>query len=287
MKTIKPKKTNTMKTFNQAPLPFQGQKRRFIKDFKEALKEFPADAIYIDLFGGSGLLSHAVKSVYPNARVVWNDFDNYAERLANISKTNQILADIRGKLKDCPDNKRITEDIRERILKRLSKEKGFVDWITLSSSLLFSAKYITSFDELNKQTLYNNIKQSDYSADGYLQGVERVQMDYKDLFKQFKNVENVVLLLDPPYLSTDTSSYKMDYWRLCDYLDIINLLDNKPYFYFTSEKSQIIELTQWMSENGFKKNPFDKATIKIINTTLNYSAKYNDIMIYKNDKTNI
>lgn len=281
MKLLKLKKTNTMKTFNQAPLPFQGQKRKFIKDFKEALKEYPSDAIYVDLFGGSGLLSHAVKSVYPNARVVWNDFDNYAERLANISKTNQILAYIREILKDYPDGKRIIGEPRDLILERLTKEKGFVDWITISSSILFSAKYITSLDELHKQTLYNNIKQSDYNADGYLQGVERVQMDYKALFEQFKNVENVVLLLDPPYLSTDVSSYKMDYWRIGDYLDILNLLDNKPYFYFTSEKSQIIELAQWMSENGFKRSPFDRATIKIIHTSLNYSAKYNDIMIYK------
>ena len=36
-----------MKTFNQAPLPFQGQKRKFIKDFKEALKEFSENADYI------------------------------------------------------------------------------------------------------------------------------------------------------------------------------------------------------------------------------------------------
>lgn len=142
-----------MKTFNQAPLPFQGQKRRFIKDFKEALKEFPDNAIYVDLFGGSGLLSHAVKSIYPNARVIWNDFDNYTERLANISKTNRILADIREMLKDYPDRERIIGSHRGRILERLRAETNFVDWITISSSLLFSAKYITDFEGLTKHAL--------------------------------------------------------------------------------------------------------------------------------------
>ena len=77
-----------MKIYNQAPLPFQGQKRRFVKPFKEALKSFPNDAVYVDLFGGSGLLSHTVKSVYPEAKVIYNDFDNYSERLKNIPKTN-------------------------------------------------------------------------------------------------------------------------------------------------------------------------------------------------------
>ena len=37
--------------------------------------------VFLDLFGGSGLLSHHLKCRYPNNRVVWNDFDNYAERL--------------------------------------------------------------------------------------------------------------------------------------------------------------------------------------------------------------
>lgn len=273
-----------MKTFNQAPLPFQGQKRRFIKDFKEALKDFPEDAIYVDLFGGSGLLSHAVKSVYPNARVIWNDFDDYAHRLANISQTNQILGDIREILKDYPDMKRIIGKERDKILNRLRQEQGFVDWITVSSSLLFSTNYITDFEGLTKKTFYNNIKQSDYDAKGYLHGVERVQMDYKDLFNEFKDLKNVVFLCDPPYLSTDTKTYKnMDYWRLGDYLDILKMLDGKSYFYFTSEKSQIIELAIWLSENGFKKNPFAGATIKIIQTTLNKDTKYNDIMTFKTE----
>lgn len=57
-----------MRNYTTAPLPFQGQKRNFIKQFKEALKAYPKDAIYIDLFGGSGLLSHTVKTTYPGQR---------------------------------------------------------------------------------------------------------------------------------------------------------------------------------------------------------------------------
>jgi len=84
-----------MKTYTQSPLPFQGQKRKFLKHFKDALKDFPVDATYIDLFGGSGLLSHTVKTVYPSAKVIYNDFDGYSYRLENVTKTNTLLADIR------------------------------------------------------------------------------------------------------------------------------------------------------------------------------------------------
>ena len=41
-----------------APLPFVGQKRMFAQKFKEVLKEYPDNSVFVDLFGGSGLLSH-------------------------------------------------------------------------------------------------------------------------------------------------------------------------------------------------------------------------------------
>ena len=88
------------KIFTTAPLPFQGQKRKFLKQFKPALLQYSENATYVDLFGGSGLLSHTVKSIYPDARVIYNDFDNYRERLQNINKTNQLIADIRIIIKD-------------------------------------------------------------------------------------------------------------------------------------------------------------------------------------------
>jgi adenine-specific DNA methylase len=80
-----------MKTFHQAPLPFQGQKRKFLKEFKTALNEFSPTATYVDLFGGSGFLSHSIKQHYPNANVVYNDFDGYSHRLENVDKTNKII----------------------------------------------------------------------------------------------------------------------------------------------------------------------------------------------------
>lgn len=43
---------------NQAPLPFMGQKKNFIENFRRILhtKEIAPDTTILDLFGGSGLL---------------------------------------------------------------------------------------------------------------------------------------------------------------------------------------------------------------------------------------
>lgn len=138
------KKMNMLKKkiFTTAPLPFMGQKRKFLKQFKPALAQYSDTATYVDLFGGSGLLSHTVKSIYPGAKVIYNDFDNYRERLENIDKTNQLIADLRVILKDSPKDKIILGDYKTKVLERvlLDEKRGYVDYITLSSSILFSMK---------------------------------------------------------------------------------------------------------------------------------------------------
>ena len=270
------------KVYTSAPLPFMGQKRRFLKDFKNALNNYPSDATYVDLFGGSGFLSYLVKQVYPNANVVYNDFDNYRQRIANIDKTNQLIADLRVILKDSPTDKRIVGDFRDKVLERVELEdkNGYVDYITLSSSILFSMKYVQSFEALKKETLYNTVRQSEYTAVGYLDGLDIVELDYKELFNKYKDLPNVVFLVDPPYLSTDCSTYK-SYWKLKDYLDVLQVLDGTNYFYFTSNKSSIIELCEWIETKTPMSNPFTGANRMETTNPVNFQTSYTDIMLHK------
>lgn len=175
------------------------------------------------------------------------------------------------------------EELRSHIfdLIREEEETGFVDDLTLSTSLLFSGKYVISFDELRKENLYNTVKQTDYNAGGYLEGVEIVNADYRELFGQYKDVENVVFLVDPPYLLTEVNAYKC-YWRLADYLDVLKVLQGKSYVFFTSNKSQIIELIYWFTRTQFDSNPFEGAERREFNVTINHTSKYTDIMLFKN-----
>ncbi len=275
--------TKKSKVFTQAPLPFMGQKRRFLKQVKSVLDGCPDNATYVDLFGGSGLLSHTIKQHYPNAIVVYNDYDNYRLRLQNVDNTNQLIRDIRTILVNCPKDKRISEPEKILILKRVQKEEqttGYVDYITLSSSILFSMKYVQSFKELEKETLYNCVRMSDYTADGYLNGLTIESSDYKVLFEKYKASKNVVFLVDPPYLSTEVGTYK-NYWKLKDYLDVLDVLNGTNYVYFTSNKSQIVELCEWMQNKPALYNPFAGSTTSTVNNHMNYNSSYTDIMLHK------
>ncbi|GLB51691.1 hypothetical protein NBRC110019_07300 [Neptunitalea chrysea] len=270
--------------YNNAPLPFQGQKRNFIKKFKECLNSFEKEAVYVDLFGGSGLLSHTVKNHYPEAKVVWNDYDDFQKRLQSFEQTNELLGKLRPLLSHLKSKERLPMEDKQRVLEALKqheKQYGYVDYVTVSSNILFSMKYAFSIEEMEKETMYNRIRLTDYQVSGYLDGVERVQCDYKELYETYKN-ENVVFLVDPPYLSTDTKSYNSkDYWRLRDYLDVLSVLDGHRYVYFTSNKSQIVELCDWIETRTYTGNPFKDAVMTTTQNRVNYQSGYEDQMLYK------
>lgn len=205
-------------------------------------------------------------------------------RLENIPLTNALLSKLRLILADWPKDKRITGEVREEVLRcvREADKEGYVDYVTVSSSLLFSMNYVTDFEAFSATTFYNVVKQHDYDATDYLKGVERVHMDYKELFELYKNCQNVIFLVDPPYLNTKTSTYKSDgYWKLSDYLDVLQVLVSNKYIYFTSNKSSIIELCEWIGNRTVTANPFFGAETRTVNVTMNYNSTYTDIMLFK------
>lgn len=271
-----------MKTFTSAPLPFQGQKRKFIKSFREVIATLPDDAIIVDLFGGSGLLAHTAKRVKPDAMVIYNDFDGYANRLLHVGQTNALLDRLRPFVTTFKKSQRLPADVERKvkeIVQQVVESGDYVDWVTLSSNLLFSSKYATSLADFCSSGLYNNFTAKSYEAEGYLDGLIVTSTDYRKLVKQYAGDSRVVFLLDPPYLSTDVKTYTMS-WTMADYLDVLATLQGNNFIYFTSSKSQIIELCEWMGQHPDIGNPFAQATRQEVHQQLNYGSAYRDIMLH-------
>jgi len=266
-----------------APLPFVGQKRMFAKHFIEVVRQYPAGTVFVYLFGGSGLLSHITKHIHPASRVIYNDFDNYRRRIEEIPRTNALLDRIRPIASRFPRHKPVTGEAREeifRLLEQEERETGYLDFITLSSSLMFSMKYKMSIPEMRRETLYNNVRKTGYAeCPDYLAGLEIESCDYRELFERFRNMPGVVFLVDPPYLSTEVGTYRMS-WRLADYLDVLSVLSGHDFVYFTSDKSSLVELCEWMGRNPSLGNPFERCRRREFDATMNYNARYTDIMLF-------
>lgn len=61
---------------------------------------------------------------------------------------------------------------------------------------------------------------------------------------------------------------------MADYLDVLNVLKGHSYVYFTSNKSSILELCEWIGKNRDLGNPFENCTKVEFNAHMNYNSSY-------------
>lgn len=192
------------------------------------------------------------------------------------------MRELRGILSGVPGKQRIDGDVRAKVIDCLDRARssGYVDYVTLSASLLFSGNARASHEGFIKEPFYNRVRGSDIpEAADYLAGIEVRSCDYRVLVEEFKNVPGAVFLVDPPYLCTDVSTYTMS-WRLSDYLDVLEILTGCQFVYFTSDKSAIIELCDWMGRSKNIGNPFAKCERVSMSARVNRQSVYEDIMLY-------
>lgn len=274
--------------YKQAPLPFIGQKRMFLKEFKQVLNDNIPDYgegwTIVDAFGGSGLLSHVAKRIKPKARVIYNDFDGYADRIKHIGDTNRLRTELLQIIGESISKKqRLSNEVKQKIINKINEFDGFKDLDTISNWLLFSMQQVKSFDELFSKIFWNKIKLSDYqNVDDYLSGIEIVSTSFQTLLPQFSNNPKALFVLDPPYLFTQQSSYKMaNYFDLVSFLQLIELV-RPPYIFFSSTKSEFLRFIDYLVQNKKDNWQVFGGTHRIsINAVVTHARRYEDNMIYK------
>ena len=234
-----------MKRYSKSPLPFLGQKRNWLRDLEKI--DFLGLTV-IDLFGGSGLVSHSIKSNNPDLRVVWNDYDNFKGRLEMIAETEELRVNLLNvRLEKA---KRVNEEDKEQIQTIIGNHLdkfGRVDWITVSSWLLFAANYAHDYDDLMGRTWYYQVVKNPLSAEGYLKGVETRSCDFRELIDEFSNDPKVIFVADPPYIMTMQSGYAAkteEFFKLKDGIELIKSLHDKRVLLFSSPKSETDSLLE-------------------------------------------
>lgn len=260
----------------------------FLNRFKQVLNDnIPDDGrdwTIIDVFGGSGLLSRVAKQIKPQARVIYNDFDGYAERLKHINDINRLRQQLFNLLDgSTPKNKALKKALKSKVINVIQSFDGFIDLNCLSSWLLFSGQQVGSLETLFNQRFWHCVRQTDYpEATGYLDDLEVICESFHQLIPKFKDKDKVLLVLDPPYLCTRQESYKQErYFDLVDFLRLVDL--TRPhYLFFSSTKSEFIRFINYLVEDKVKNwQVFDGAKRIAINTSASYNGKYEGNLVYK------
>lgn len=279
---------DAIKHYTQAPLPFIGQKRRFLTDFKTILNQCIADDgdgwTIVDVFGGSGLLAHTAKCSKPQAHIIYNDFDGYAIRLQNIKYTNHLRKIIFDLTQHVPRNHKLPENVKNQVQAALKSFDGFVDIHSVASWLLFSGRQATNLmDLLSNHTYFNCVRISDYpSADDYLCGLDITSKSYADLLPEFLERDKVLFLFDPPYVCTAQGAYRNEtYFGMVEFLKLMRLV-RPPFIFFSSTRSEFLDYLDLVI--GYKLDGWEQfAGYRKINVQvcLNKNAHYEDNLVYK------
>lgn len=290
-----------MSILKKSVLPFRGNKHIWYNKFKEIINNLEYENLtVVDVFGGSGLLSHWVKQLKPNYQVIYNDFDNFTQRLEHMNETEMIRKRLREIIDNNtevtyndkkPLNKTCYDLIRKELIKIKSDYPDFVDWITISSWVCFSATKYDNLDDILKQKKYygrtpkNELKRYDYLND-----VEVIHKDasnpdeFINFINSIKQNENVIYILDPPYLYTESSGYasnKKEYFDLKANINLFYWFIHKiPCLFFTSTKSGLIECYNITSKlynvnDEIKNNEITKLT----NTRGHSGLTYQELLI--------
>lgn len=249
-----------------------GNKKNMLKHIKQVLQDMQGDGyindetIFLDVFGGSGLISHNIKQWYPKNRVIWNDYDNYQKRLDGISDTEILRAKIYEVFGINDTKEKATQAQKQEILdfiKDFEAKGHYVDYVCLSAYLLFRGTYVDSLESISKYIFYNRVAKESLNAKDYLQGVERVQQDFKALLDSYSHIQNKLLILDPPYLQTQIGNYQ-DCFKLGQFFELIQRV-SKPYIFFGSEKSDIIESFDYLKahNNGLEGYTYNNAYLNM------------------------
>ncbi len=275
------------KIYKQAPLPFIGQKRNFVTHFINVLNTSIADDgdgwTIVDAFGGSGLLAHVAIHTKPQARVIYNDFDDYHLRLQHISDTNRMRQKLSKILSQTPRSKKLSPTSKQAVINCLQNFPGFVDIKTVCTWILFSGNFTNTVDELEKKTLYNRIRLSDFSVSAdYLEGLEIVKKDFEQLIQPHLNNSKCLLVLDPPYVCTQQGMYANDtYFGMVEFLRLMQLV-RPPFIFFSSTRSELIDYLDFIIQRKLSNYDLIKGYQKIIiKSQINATVSYEDNLIYR------
>jgi hypothetical protein len=238
------------------------------------------------LFGGSGLLSHFAnlwrEEHATNWHIIYNDFDDFNERLQYINTTNALIREIRQISDKKKSNIKINEDdytaVRNLIISYFDKG-AFVDVKTLQSLLLFSGRQINNYGEFIKEKhYYNRICTNDYDKQDYLSGVEVVKLDAFEMCEKYTQNETrpVFLFVDPPYFLTNQKNYNQTF-DLKQNLELIQKIQKYSYALFSCQKSCTFDLLNFQNIANEDLRIFNKTNR--INTFKGNVTNLNDILI--------
>lgn len=204
--------------FREPPLAFSGNKKYWAAELMDEAALLPAGATVWDVFGGSGVCARCIKDARPDVRVIWNDFDNYSERLRHIAESEELRKTLYRRFGGIGDASPQDSDFcrplssdearafHEACVAHHQRFGFFDDLLARRWSTIGVPK---GFYDLNNppKVLYSKVPRRPLKvaeAERWLDGLEITRCEASQLPIQ----DGDFVILDPPYVETACSEYR-------------------------------------------------------------------------------
>jgi len=205
---------------------YVGSKRKELKHIKDYyLNDIDK---FIDVFGGSGCVGLDYYKFNPDIKkLILNDKSEVVYNLYNIIKNDKFYDIFKkfepfiNKFKDEYKNDKKYNNTLKEFKEQFTEEEKFI----LCGKYCYKGNLTPElFNVLKMKDITNMQKKKNFSEVLNKNNISLKNKDFKYYMEKYKNNENVLIYLDPPYL--DTKHLYNEIFTLDDYLYILECLKN-------------------------------------------------------------
>lgn len=223
---------------NHFLIPYYGNKREEVEEIFNLIKDDLENiTTIIEPYCGSCAMSFYISLQYPNKfKYILNDNNENLINLINIGKNENDLENLIKNLNNIQDNIKTKEDYTAFI-----KNKTFEGWLIANTWYkLRPGMYPTG--NRTKYNYNNFLKKIQFLNFIRNENIEIKNNDAILIIEEYKNNEECLLLLDPPYLATCNDFYANASLNIYEYIFNNDLKNNKAKIYCILENIWIIKL---------------------------------------------
>jgi len=209
---------------------------------------------------GTSALSYYLHTLHPNKfKYVLNDNSTVLMELYKILMDVDLSTKLNGEINKLIDTFNTFEDEKERQiwwnnLRKIHTNSNIYIFIFIQKYGQLQGKKHPTFKRILKIKPFNC---DDYKITHFLrtENVEIVLGNDIDICKKYKDHEDVLIFLDPPYLNTSNGEYSDYILNIYEYIYNNNINDWKANTYLILENIWIIRL---LFKDNFMTEPYDK-----------------------------
>jgi len=236
---------------NHFYISYYGNKRNEVKDIYNNIN-FDNITTIIEPYCGTCAMSYYISLHKKNLKYILNDNNIFLKEMYEIIKDDEKIKKFEEDYKYTMNNIIVDKQTYVEFLKD-NNNNELLRWFIKNKVYSIRAglypppnKKIIKEIELKKFPVYNFFRNND---------IEFLNIDGLECYKKYKDNENNLILIDPPYLSTCNNSYINPSLKIYEYLHNNNIINEKAYIILILEKIWIIEL---LFKNNNIKFSYDK-----------------------------